>query len=351
MGLLITFFCCTVGISFICSMLEAILLSLPHSYVLTLSKEGSLSGRYLSEFKDTISRPLSAILTLNTIANTAGATGVGAEAVKVFSDGPLSDNIVFISSASLTFCILIFSEIIPKTIGTVYCKPLAVPAAYIIKICIVLTYPLVLIFERITNKIQGEEEPVKISREEMLASARIGANEGTLNKREASLIENVIKLSDVHVEDIMTPRAVIKAYQRDMTIAEIINQPKMIRFSRVPVFTKNLDDISGVVLRYDILNSHAKGKMGLAISSLTSPLHIVPDAMSVAAVMEEFIKRNEQLFIVADEHGGTAGLVTLEDAIETMLGVEIVDELDTVADMRKHARDIFAQKQRHQNSD
>ncbi len=348
MSLLIISFALTVGISFVCSILEAILLSLPHSYALNLAQT-SRAGRYLEQFKDNIGRPLSAILTLNTIANTAGATSVGAEAVKVFSDSVFSDSVVFISSATLTISILVFSEIIPKTIGTVYCKALSVPAAYLIKFFVIISYPLVLIFEYITNHIQGDEEPVKVSREEMLTVAQMGASEGTLNKREALLIENILKLVDVQVEDVMTPRAVIKAYQRDMTIGEIVNQPKMIRFARVPVFTKNLDDIDGMVLRYDILRNHAKGKVGLAVSSLASPVHIVPEGMSVGAVMEEFIKRNEQLFIVVDEHGGTAGLISLEDAVETLLGVEIVDELDTVADMRKLARERFARRQRNQD--
>ena len=349
---LIILFVFTVGVSFVCSVLEAVLLSISHSHVVTLEKEGRKSGKLLAELKNSVGRPLAAILTLNTLAHTAGATGVGAQAVQVLQqieglkDSYIGQHIVFITSAVLTIAILVLSEIIPKTVGTVYCKVLSVPSAYTIKGIIFLTYPLVIIFERLTNCIQGDDEPVKVSREEMMAVARIGASEGTIGAREARIIENIIKLVDIRVEDVMTPRAVVAAFQRDLTVKGMIEGPQMVRFSRIPVFTNDMDDIDGIVLRYDILKSHADQREEVTLGILSNPVHVVPESMSVGAVMDEFIKRNEQMFIVVDEYGGTAGLITLEDAIETLLGVEIVDELDTVADMRKHARELFARKKR-----
>ncbi|MEW6264733.1 MAG: hemolysin family protein [Thermodesulfobacteriota bacterium] len=332
MTILIVAFLLAVLVSFTCSLVEAVILSLSPATVALLMEEGRRSGNILQSYKGKIDRPLSAILTLNTVANTVGAAVVGAQAQAVFG----SQWIAFFS-ALLTVIILVFSEIIPKTVGAVFCKELAPAVAYIIKGLVTVTYPLVLIFEALARLIKAKAPRTMVTREEMVMTAEMSRAEGQLQDREGSIIRNLLHLDQIDVRDVMTPRSVLFALSQEETVGEAIRLHVPIRFSRIPIYGRDLDDITGLVRRYQINQACSQGQNETSLKALANPIHAVPEAMTVAAALDEFIKRREQLFLVVDEYGGTAGIITLEDAIETLLGVEIVDELDSVVDMRKHA--------------
>lgn len=332
MTALIIYFSLAVVISFLCSLLEAVLLSISHTYIAILIEEGKRSGHILDKFKNKIDSPLSAILTINTVANTVGAAGVGAQALAVFGS-----KWVAAVSAILTFSILVFSEIIPKTIGAVYWRKLAPTAAYLITGLIYITFPFVIIFEALGRLIAGKDSQSKVTREEIDAVADMGIEEGELLDRERRVIKNILHLHQIYVRDVMTPRSVLFALPKNITVKEAISEHAPMRFSRIPVYGRDLDDISGIIRRYPLNLAFSEGKGDKALADLAGPINAVPGSMTVADVLEEFIQRREHLFLVVDEYGGTFGIITLEDAIETLLGVEIMDELDSVEDMRKYA--------------
>lgn len=329
---LLLYFALALLVSFACSLLEAVILSVSPAYISTLQKERPKSYQLLKSLKDNIDRPLSAILTLNTVAHTIGAAGVGAQVHKLWGN-----KYVAIASAILTLLILVFSEIIPKTLGVVYWKPLAPVSAYVIRSLIYALWPLVVALEAISNMLSRKGGRAKISREEMMATAQLGKDQGTLMSQENRIIQNILCLKNIRAKDVLTPRSVLLAFRSDHTIGEVVRQNSPIRFSRIPVYGKNLDDITGFVHRYKVLQAFSQGNSSEKLESLASDIYAIPDTKSVASILEEFIKRREQIFLVVDEYGGTAGIITLEDAIETLLGVEIVDEFDTVEDMRKYA--------------
>ena len=332
MTALLLYFSLALGVSFICSLLEAVMLSVTHAYIATLGKTHTRSGEILKKLKDRIDRPLAAILTLNTVAHTVGAAGVGAQALKIWGNRYVAP-----VSAILTFLILLFSEIIPKTLGAVYWKKLAPYICYCIWFLIYLIYPLVIMFEAFSRWLSPKGRRIRFSREEMIAVAQIGQTEGTLQSQESRVIQNMLRLRNIRAKDVLTPRSVMLAFGKDKTVAEIVNKHNPIRFSRIPIYGKNLDDISGFVHRYKVLQAFSQNQRHTKMKTIASAIHAIPDTKSVAASLDEFIRRQEQIFLVVDEYGGTAGIITLEDAVETLLGVEIVDEFDSVEDMRKWA--------------
>ena len=323
----------TLGISFVCSLLESVILSVSHAYIALLIKEGKKSGRLLMEMKKTINHPLAAILTLNTVANIIGAAGVAAQTYYLFGR-----RWVAVASAILTVLILVCSEIIPKTIGAAHWKKLSPVAAYVLKVLIVMLYPVVKALEAISSYISRGSTDRHVTREEILVLAEIGESEGILLKKEALIIHNLLLLTEIRTEDILTPRAVILAFQKDKTIGEVIENNSPIRFSRIPVYSDKLDDIRGFVFKNELVEAYYTGKANDTIEHLMKPLYAVPNSKSIADLLDEFINRHEHMFLVIDEYGGTSGIVTLEDVIETLLGVEIIDELDTVSDLRAYAR-------------
>ncbi|MBF0531184.1 MAG: DUF21 domain-containing protein [Deltaproteobacteria bacterium] len=341
MTTLILLFIMPVLVSFTCSLVEAVILSLSHAQVTLLMNQGHYTGRLLKKFKDKIDRPLAAILTLNTIANTIGAAAVGAQALAMFG----SQAVAFVS-ALLTLCILVISEIIPKTLGGVYSKELAPLSAIIIQVLIIVTYPVVLVFNALSRAIAGRRRSVRVTREEVMVAADMGQAEGQLQAQEQSIIRNLLHLNNVHIRDVMTPRSVLFALPQDETVDQAVKNHVPIRFSRIPIFGKDLDDIIGLVRRYQINQAYAQGLREWKLSQLASPIHPVPETKSVASTLDEFIKRRDHLFLVVDEYGGTAGIITLEDVIETLLGVEIVDELDSVADLRKLASEQWEKRKK-----
>ena len=335
MTFLVIYFFLAVTISFLCSLLESALLSIPITHVVVLEKEGKKSGRILKDLKSNINKPLAAILTVNTIANTVGAAGVGAQVSLLYGS-----NWVGLASGVLTICILIFSEIIPKTIGSIYNKSLASFTAITVRLLMGVSWPFVILSESMSKLLKNDDSDsnIQASREELLAMAEISEDEGSIDEQEGDIIENLIKLDNMPVEEVMTPRSVIFALNKDETVGEVINKHTPIAFSRIPVYDKDLEDTIGIVNRYNLVHKQAEDKFNVKISELIKPIKFVNDDDSVSDVLDKFVKTRKQMFMVKDKFGTVTGLITLEDAIETLLGVEIVDESDNVVDMRKLAK-------------
>ncbi len=338
MTLLIIYFSLAVGVSFLCSMLESILLSLNISYINVVKKSKPKVGGILEKLKKDINVSLASILILNTVANTLGAAGVGAEAARLFGV-----EYMFYVSAILTLVILFISEIIPKTIGAVFYKQLAPFAAYLINFFIFITYPLIMLSLVITRKISKDDSSHIITREELLESTLISENEGVIDEKESDYIENVLRLSKSKVHEILTPRSVVYALKKDLSIKDIIDEAGIKKFSRIPVYDESIDNIVGVVLSKKIFEKAIKNQ-DIKIEELMQPIFSINENIPVSYALDLFIKRKEHMFVVTDSYDQTEGIVTLEDCIETLLGVEIMDELDTVDDMQKLAKDKMKRK-------
>jgi len=349
MTALLVYFFIALVVSFLCSLLESVLLSVSHAHIAVLVKEGSKRGNLMFSLKENINRPLSAILTINTIANTVGAAGVGAQTYSVFGS-----SWVAISSIILTLSILFFSEIIPKTLGANYTKSLVGFTAYMISILIFLVFPMVFIGEKISKILSRDsQDNSKASRAELIAMAELSEDEGAIDSQEGDIIENLMKLDNILAEDVMTPRSVIFSLSNEDTVGQVVNKYSPLVFSRIPIFKNSLDQVIGFVHRYDLVNKQAEDKFDVTMNSLMEPVHTVKDSDSVSTILDQFVKRRQQIFIVEDEFGTTTGLISLEDAIETLLGVEIVDEHDSVVDMRQLASaklEKRQQKERNNNA-
>ncbi|MDD5157465.1 hemolysin family protein [Sulfurimonas sp.] len=336
MTLLLLYLFIALFVSFVCSVLEAVLLSSTNHYIETLPKDGNEEAiRMLKELKSNIDKPISSILTLNTFAHTMGAAGVGAQAQVLFGQ-EWQTAIAF----GLTLIILYLSEIIPKTIGAIYWKRLLVPSAYLISFLVKVTYPLVWFSGLITNYIsKGKAKHTNFSRDEIMAVVAMGEKEGSILARESMLIANLLRLKKIKAEDIMTPRSVVFALNANTTIGEAIEDDTMYVHSRIPIYSDSIDDIVGMVFNQSILEESVEEREYKKLSEIMLPVHKIPETVSVSALIDLFIKRKTHLFIVQDGYGQTSGVVTLEDAIETLLGVEIVDEMDEVEDMQAFAKD------------
>ena len=334
MLLILTAFILVLFISFICSLCEAVLLSLSPAYVEVVAEQKPKSGKILKHVTDNMDRSISAILTLNTTSHTLGSAWIAYEVHTEFGD-----KYVTLFSVFLTFMILVFSEILPKTIGKNNPKALSVFAAYCVQIMTIALYPFVKLSEAISNSLSSDIEEPDVTRDEMIKSAEIGVEEGTLKAKESVIIKNLMKLDNIYVADIMTPRSVFMALEASLTVQEVAKKFKPIRFSRIPVYENSLDHIIGITHRYKILEALSQDLHHKKISELIVPIPAVSEKMSVSQSLDFFIKEKGHLAIVTDEYGVTTGLVTLEDAVETLLGVEIMDEFDNIEDMRKYALD------------
>jgi CBS domain containing-hemolysin-like protein len=326
MTLLLAYFFLALVLSFLCSLLEAVLLSTPGSYASILSKKNKQQGERLERFKENINRPLAAILTLNTFAHTLGAAGVGAQTLELYGEGSVA-----LASGILTLLILIFSEIIPKTIGSVYWRGLIGTTTLIIDVLIIFTYPLVLLAEFISNF--GNDEAT-VTREEVIAMAEMGEDEGVLEEQETDIIENTLKLKDVKAKDIMTPRSVIFALKSDLTVGQVLEEHDTLDFTRIPIYDTDLDQIEGMVNRYEIINRKADDQFSTRMHEISQEVPIINENDAIDKVLELFIKNRDHMALVKNDSKVLTGLITLEDAIETILGQEIVDEHDSVVDMR-----------------
>lgn len=341
MGLLLLYLFTALGVSFLCSVLEAVLLTAPMSFITMLEKEGRPGAHLLKRYKQHIDRPISAILSLNTIAHTVGAAGVGAQSAVVFGD-----EVFAVTSAVLTLLILVFSEILPKTIGTSYWRSLAIPAARVIHVLVIILYPLVLVSELFTHLFSSKKKSTSVSREEVSAMVTVGAEEGVLEKKENRMIQNLLKLDDVKARDIMTPSSVVEMAEEGMTLKEFHQNEAYNSYSRIPVYNEENDDfIKGYVLRQTILEKLSEDKFDLQLSSITRPILNFPENEPVSNIWEKLLAHKEHISVIIDEYGCFRGIVTMEDVIETMLGTEIVDEKDTVTDMQEFAREKWQEQQ------
>ncbi|AXH15317.1 hemolysin family protein [Malaciobacter mytili] len=334
MELLIILFFIVIGTSFLCSVLESVILSTTISYISVLEEKDPTTGKLLKKLKSDIDISIASILIINTIANTLGATAIGVQAQNVFEGHA---TIVMIISIILTFMILFFAEIIPKTIGAVYWKQLASIAARLINIFVFITYPIIVITQFVTKKIsKNSTNNDFFSREELIHSTLLSEEEGVIGDLESDIIENTLTLNGVKVKDILTPRSVMYAVPKDIAIKDILEDKRTFKFSRVPVYDGTIDNIVGVVLTKKLFKQAIKDK-NVSVENIMTPVFTLNENIPVAKALNKFIQKKEHMFIVLDNYDQTEGLVTLEDCIETLLGLEIMDELDTIADMRKLA--------------
>ncbi len=332
-GALIFYVVIALGVSFLCSVWEAAMLSTPVSHIELLVQQGSKAGAIMQGLRQNVEHPISAILTLNTIAHTVGAAGAGAEATAIFGS-----EFFGIISAVLTLMILVFSEIIPKTLGAVYAKSLTPFTAYSLRVLLVALKPAVFASEFVTRSLRPSEEAPTVTRSELQVMARISAEEGGIKERENRVVANLLQLADVQVETIMTPRTVMVTLQEDETIGAVMRSHAILPFSRIPLYGESADDIKGYVLRHELYKRAAADEHELKLRDIARRLEVVPETNSVADALDDFIAKQDHIFLVIDEYGGTAGLITMEDAVETLLGIEIQDESDPVPDLRELAR-------------
>ncbi len=342
MDVLIILFVAVIAISFLCSIMESILLSTNVSYISVLEKANPETGKLLKELKKDVDKSISSILILNTFANTLGATAIGVQAQTVFGDD--STLILFVSIA-LTFCILFFAEIIPKTIGAVYWKELAPAAAKIINIFIIITYPIILVTMFVTKKINSRSCGETVSREELIHSALLSEEDGIINDMESDIIENTLKLKEKKIKDIYTPRSVVFSVQKDTPIRDLLDDKRTYKFSRVPVYGDGIDNIVGIVLTKKIFK-HAIKNPDITIENIMHKANTINENIPVLKALNSFTKAKGHMLIVLDGYDQTEGIVTLEDCLETLLGFEIMDELDTTEDMRKLATAIMRAKRK-----
>ena len=347
MGLLIFYLLLALVVSFLCSIMEATLLSTPFSFITMKEEEGSKAAKHLRKFKQDIDRPISAILTLNTVANTAGAAGVGKQAALV-----LGEEWFGWVSAGLTLLILVFSEIIPKTLGANHWRRLVIPMTPVYRALVFLTFPFVLMAEFITRFISPGQNATSVSREVASAMVTAGTEEGVFKQKEDRMIQNMLKLSKVTAREIMTPSSVVEIADESMTVTEFRQHERYQTFSRIPVYKDDKDDyITGYVLRQTILEKLSEDKFSMRLSELVRPILSFQETESVSTIWERLLEKKEHISVIIDEYGCLRGIVTMEDVIETMLGTEIVDEKDTVTDMQAYAREQWIENQHRQVAD
>lgn len=339
MVLLIFYLLLAVAVSFLCSVMEAVLLSITPSYGAIVEKQNPKAGKLLRSLKADIDQPLAAILSLNTIAHTFGAAGVGAQSLLVFGSA-----YVALTSVVVTLIILIFSEILPKTLGALYWKQLVTPMVYTVKVFIWVTYPLVLLSKWITKWMSNNEKGPSVSREEFSAMADIGYEEGIFEEGESNIFKNLIRFNSLKVTDIMTPRIVVVKFQQDITIQELIKGEEELRVSRIPVFAGNDEEITGYVLKNDLYLHLSEGQGHKTLKEIKRDVLIVPESISVKAFFSRLLENQEHIAVVVDEYGGFSGVATMEDVVETLLGLEIVDEFDDYEDMQKLARQKWRER-------
>lgn len=343
MALLITYVLIALFISFLCSLLEASLLTITPSAINSAEQRGSRWASRMKEYKADIDRPLSAILTLNTVAHTMGAAGAGAQYARIFGN---TGEAIF--AGVLTLAILIFTEIIPKTLGSRYAVNLAGVTSAILPLMITGLAPLVWFSRQITKLItpRGHVVP-EMHREELLAMTRLGAESGQIDDQESQFVQNLIQLHSMKTWDIMTPRPVIFALPETMPLTDFVKAVEDKPFSRIPIYKTNRDEISGFVLRGEVLVAHLKdAEDKLTLAEVARPIAVAADITPVDALFRRFISERHQIMLIVDEFGSTVGLVTFEDVIETIFGFEIVDEKDKVADLQLHARNLWKERAR-----
>jgi len=342
MTLLFVYIAIALVFSFLCSIAEAVLLSVTTPYIALLEKEGHHSGELLKELKEDVNRPLAAILTLNTIAHTLGAAGAGAQAAAVFGS-----NWVGVFSAVLTLLILVFSEIIPKTLGAHYWTTLAPLTAYGLKYLTIMLYPFVQLSVKLTGNLTQEQATLTgFSRDEFVVMAELSEKEGQLAQQESTMLKNLLYLQHTTIKAAMTPRTVVFSLPETLKVEEFFHKYDQTRFSRIPVYQDGPDQVAGFVLKDDILLAQARGNSDNTLSNYRRELPVMLEFMTLSQAFEEFLKQRIHLALVVNEYGDIEGVISLEDILETMLGLEIVDEKDKDVDMQKVARSLWRKRAR-----
>ncbi len=341
MILLIFFFILSILFSFLCSIWEAVLLSITPSYIRKKQADGSEVGQLLTAYKEDIDKPLSAILTLNTIAHTVGAIGVGAQATAVFDNvneiiPGLSWEVVIASF--MTLAILILSEIIPKTIGANNWRGLAPFTVKSLRILLWILAPLVWITQLITKSLKNDKNKSVLSRSDIAAMAKEGAATGTLEQSESTIIRNLVQLHELKVNDIMTPRTVLTLANQNLTVREFFDKNEPLQFSRIPTYDGKEDLITGMVLKDEILTKLAEDQDEALLNSIKRPLVTVSDQLPLPILFDKLLQEKIHMSVVTDSYGSLVGIVTMEDLLETILGIEITDESDAVTDLQSLAR-------------
>ena len=335
--LLIFFVVLAIGVSFACSLAESVLLSMTPSFIADVQESNPKKAEMLKSLKvDNIDQSLAAILTLNTVAHTLGSIGAGAQATIVFGSAWFG-----LFSAIMTLAILFLSEIIPKTLGTLYWRQLSGLVAYFVRGIILLLYPLIWISERLTKLLVRGKEPQTFSRREFAALASIGEESGQIDPLESRIIRNLLAFGAIKVEDIMTPRSVMLAFEENKTVAELLVDRPKLTFSRLPIYDGDLDNITGFVLKTDMLLAKVNHAMHKPLTQFKREITFVFSKMKLFDLLELMLKNRVHIAITVGEYGEVKGLVTLEDVFETLLGLEIVDEIDRVEDMQALARQMM----------
>ncbi len=341
MMLLIVYLFVALFFSFLCSMLEAIILSSTPTFIEIKLEENKKYAPNLKKLKENIDKPLAAILTLNTFAHTIGAAGVGAQAQTIWGNEYLS-----LISIILTLLILFLSEIIPKTLGATYWQTLIPVTTHILTVLIFVLYPLVVVGQFLTSRISKSRKKNRITRNDFVALAKIGMNAGIFEREESHVLMNIVKFNKYLVKDILTPRTVVKTLNENLSIEEFYSVESNLRFSRIPVYNENSDDVTGYVLKDELLVELAAGNNNGKLSEYKREMPVVFENYPVYKLFRDMTDNKDNITLVIDEHGGVEGIVTLEDVVETLTGLEIVDETDIETDMRKHAKKVWKEKLR-----
>lgn len=339
MLLLITYMVLAIVISFLCSVMEAVLLSITPSYIGVLRKENEALAKRVQSLKDNIDQPLSAILTLNTVAHTAGAAGVGAQAAVVFSDAAVG-----IASAVMTLLVLVLSEIIPKTLGASYWRALTPSVSVSLLFLVKVFKPFVWMADRLTRLLGKKEDEAHYIRQEIEVMAELGSKAGALNQDESDTIRSLLNFRTASLKDVMTPQTVLFKVHKDMTVDDYLSEHGSVPFSRVLVFDEDGDDVIGFVHKNELMLAYHRLGHDYRVGKLVKSLYTVPETLSAPSLFQNLLQRREHIALVVDEYGAVQGIVTLEDLLESLIGVDIVDEHDRVSDMQAEAQQLWRER-------
>lgn len=349
MASLIGFFLLAIFFSFLCSIWEAVILSITPSYIKAKENDEPKFGKLLAEMKKDIDRPLSAVLTLNTFAHTIGAIGVGAQAGKLFGTKAVailgaSVTIEAVIAAVMTLGILFLSEIIPKTLGANNWRGLAFFTVQSLRVLIILLFPFVWLSNQLAKVLKKDKSKSVFSKQDFSMLADVVKDSGQIDNKDYTLIKNVLEFDELCAKDVMTPRTVMVTADDSLTLGEYYKQFSSIRFSRIPLYHKVPDSISGLLLKDDLLKNLVDGNSETRLGEIGIPPIIVPKDMPLRKLFKTLNEKQEHLAVVVDEYGSVLGLVSLEDIIETLFGLEIMDENDSIADLQKYARQKWEER-------
>ena len=349
MGLLIGFFLLSIVFSFLCSVWEAVLLSITPSFIKRMENEKPATGKLLSSLKTDIDKPLSAILTLNTIAHTVGAIGVGAQAGKLFGEnyfGVLGFQLTYesIIAALMTLAILFLSEIIPKTIGANNWKSLSGFTAKSLRLLLIILKPFVWLSTLITRALKKDKVKSVFSKQDFAAMAEVVRESGEIEEGDHNVIKNILQFDELVAKDVMTPRTVMVMANEDETIGHYYDNNKPFIHSRIPLYHDKQDAVTGIILKDDLLQQMIDGNRKAQLKTIRRDVTVVKESFNLRLIFEKLQEKREHLAVVIDEYGSLLGLVTLEDIFETLLGLEIMDETDNVSDLQAYARKLWEER-------